>query len=470
MAAPADALAAAPRAEVPRLPMSVRLGWGVGGLGSYTILSTSSLLVLFFMTTVLGIDPGLAGAAMLAAKLYDMAANPVVGVLSDRTRSPWGRRRPFLLAGGVVSAVALVLIFNLPVFATQWLTLAAVVGALMLLATGYTLFNVPYLSMPAEMTDDFHERTVLMSYRVFFVSLATIASTSAAPAIIEAAGGGRAGYAAMSWLVGGVCLVAVVACFLGTAGARATPRSTTRLGFAAQARLVLSNQPFRMFIAAKFLQLIGLSASTVALPFLMSVALGRGGYGLAAFGLASTIGTVCSMPVWVRLSKRYGKRDVYIASIVVFAVAKVSWVLATPHEAYAVFLLRAVVTGLSAGGMMLLGTSLLPDCAEYDYRRTGLRREGLYSGFYSFAEKTAFALGPLATGAVLQAAGFVNSTGGHVAQQPESAVHAVYVASSVVPALLPLLSIAFLWRYRLTQQQLQSMTPPAPSQVSQRSR
>ncbi len=467
MAAASDALPTpVTGANTGALPQSLRIGWGIGGLGSYTILSTSSLLVLFFMSTVLGVDPGLAGAAMLVAKLFDMALNPIVGSLSDHTRSRWGRRRPYLLAGGVISAVALVTLFNLPVFATQWLTLTATIAVLMLLATGYTLFNVPYLSMAAEMTENFHERTVLMSYRVFFVSLATIASTVLAPAIIEAAGGGRAGFAAMSWMVGGVCLAAIIACFVGTAPARFTQPTTVRVGFLRQARLVLANQPFRVFIGAKFLQMIGLSASTVALPFLITIALDRGGYGLAAFGLAGTVGTICSMPVWVRLSGRFGKRNVYIAAIVVFAIAKLSWVFATPHEAYAVFVLRALLTGLSAGGIMLLGTSLLPDCAEYDYRLTGMRREGLYSGFYSFAEKTAFAIGPLATGAVLQASGFVKSVGGAVAAQPDSAITAIYIAAAVVPAVAPLLSIGFLIHYRLTPETLAAM--PVPSDPAAR--
>lgn len=446
----------APPAETSReaLPLGVRVGWGIGGLGSYTILSTSSLLLLFFMMTVLGVDPALAGTLMFVSKLYDMALNPLVGAWSDRSVSARGRRRPFLLRGALVASVALVLIFNTPLLESRVATLACVTFGLLLLATGYTLFNVPYLSMPAEMTDSFHERTVLMSWRVMFVSVATVVSTAAAPAIIEWMGGGARGFAAMSWLVAGVCFVAMLGAYFGTAGARHLPRTAVNPGFAEQARLAFANQPFRVFIAAKFLQLLGLSASSVALPFLMTTALGRGGYGLAAFGLASTVGTIASMPLWVRWSKRHGKRNVYIASILVFAATKLTWLLATPTESDALFVLRALFTGATAGGIMLLGTSLLPDCAEYDFRRTGMRREGLYAGVYSFVEKTAFALGPLLAGLILAAGGYVESRGGPAPVQPESAVHAVYVVSTVIPALSPLLSIFFLARYRLRPEDL----------------
>ncbi len=454
---------ATPDSRDDALPFALRVGWGVGGLGSYTILSTSSLLLLFFMTTGLGIEAALAGSIMFVSKLYDMALNPLVGSLSDRTRSRWGRRRPYILVGAALASIALVLMFNVPEFAGETATIAWMIAALMLLATGYTFFNVPYLSMPAEMTTSFHERTVLMSYRVFFVSIATIVSTSAAPALVEAMGGGRPGFAAMSWLVAGTCLLAMLSCFFGTAKARFNEPTTLRPGFVEQARTVLSNQPFRVFIAAKFLQLVGLSASSVALPFLMTTALGRGGYGLAMFGLASTAGTMLAMPNWVALSKRFGKRNVYIASIVVFAVTKASWVLATPHESDWVFLLRALLTGITAGGIMLLGTSLLPDCAEYDYRRTGMRREGLYSGFYSFVEKTAFAVGPLLSGLILTAGGFIKSVGGVAPVQPQSAIDAVFFTSSVIPALAPLLSIPFLMRYRLTQEQIAATVIELPA-------
>ena len=437
-----------------RLPFSLRAGWGVGGLGSYTILSTSSLLLLFFMTTVLGIEAALAGSIMFASKLYDMALNPLVGSLSDRTESRWGRRRPYLLVGATLSATALILMFNVPSFDSEYATIACMAAALMLLATGYTFFNVPYLSMPAEMTGDFHERTVLMSYRVFFVSVATLVSTGAAPALVQAMGGGRAGFSAMSWLVGGVCFGAMVACFLGTAGARFTTRTAARPGFAEQARLAFANQPFRVFIAAKFLQLVGLSSSSVALPFLMTTALGRGGYGLAAFGVASTAGTMASMPGWVSLARRFGKRNVYIGSILVFAPTTMSWLLATPDESYVLFVARALLQGITAGGIMLIGTSLLPDCAEYDFRMTGLRREGLYAGFYSFAEKTAFAIGPLLAGMILTAGGFIKSVGGSASVQPQSAINAVFLTAALVPALAPLLSIPFLLRYRLDAAQL----------------
>jgi GPH family glycoside/pentoside/hexuronide:cation symporter len=444
------------------LPTALRLGWGVGGLGSYTVLSTYSLLLLFFMTTVLGIEPALAGTVVFASKLVDLVLAPVVGTMSDRTQSRWGRRRPYLLFGGVLCAVGLVLMFNLPAGVTQNAAVPYVAAALLAVSVGYTLFNVPYLAMPAEMTGDFHERTVLMSYRVFFVSIATVIGTSLAPMLVQWGGGGRDGYAAMSWLIAGVCFLAMYACFAGTRKARYTERSAAQPAWREQMRTALANAPFLWFMGAKFLQLIGLSASTVSLAFLVNIVLQRPPSSLALFGLAATVGSIVSQPVWVAAAKRLGKRNAYAVSLVGYAAVMASWWLATPAESTAIFGLRSLLAGLTAGGIMLIGTSLLPDCAEYDFRRTGLRREGMYAAFYSVVEKAAFAIGPLLSGALLSASGFVRSTGGAVAAQPPAALTAIVATAAVVPASMALLSLLFLARYRLSPEGL-AATVPVPA-------
>jgi GPH family glycoside/pentoside/hexuronide:cation symporter len=315
--------------------------------------------------------------------------------------------------------------------------------------------------MPAEMTDNFHERTVLMSYRVFFVSIATVVGTSLAPMLVGWSGGGRTGYATMAWMIAGICLVAMTTCFLGTRRARFTERSAIQPPWRAQLATALANAPFMWFMGAKFLQLVGLSASTVSLAFMIGIVLERPSSSLALFGLVATVGSIVSQPGWVAAARRLGKRNAYLLSLSTYAIVQFSWLLATPGETAAAFAVRALLLGLTAGGIMLIGTSLLPDCAEYDYRRTGLRREGMYAAFYSVVEKAAFAVGPLLSGALLSAAGFVRSTGGAIAAQPASVLTAIVVTAAVVPALAALLSMIFLARYRLSHEVLAATVPLA---------
>ncbi|MGI9233435.1 MAG: MFS transporter, partial [Woeseiaceae bacterium] len=127
---------------------SVIFGWGLGSLGLAVILNTLNVLLIAYLTLVVGIEPALAGSLILLAKLYDVVTDLPMGWLTDRTRSRWGARRPYLFVAGLLTPIALILLFSPP----SGDPVTYVVAALLLYATGYTLFNVPYLSMPAEMS------------------------------------------------------------------------------------------------------------------------------------------------------------------------------------------------------------------------------------------------------------------------------------------------------------------------------
>ena len=123
------------------------IGWGLGSLGLAVILNTLNVLLIAYLTLVVGIEPALAGSLVLFAKLYDVLTDLPMGWITDRTKSRWGARRPYLFAAGFITPIALVMLFSPP----QGDTVTWIVAALLIYASGYTLFNVPYLSMPAEL-------------------------------------------------------------------------------------------------------------------------------------------------------------------------------------------------------------------------------------------------------------------------------------------------------------------------------
>ena len=143
-------------------------GWSLGTLAMSSLLNTQTALLMAYLISVVGIAPAVAGTLLFVSKMYDGVTDPVMGVISDKTNSRWGRRRPYLLVGGVLCAISAVAMFSIPQFSGM-LLYAWVLGVLILAATAYTLFNVPYLSMPAEMVSDRYERSKLMSYRVAWI-------------------------------------------------------------------------------------------------------------------------------------------------------------------------------------------------------------------------------------------------------------------------------------------------------------
>ena len=312
-----------------RLSWPLRLGWGIGSLGSTTLINGVSFLALFFFTQVLGLSPALAGTLLFVTKLYDIATDPLMGIVSDRYNTRWGRRRPFMLAAAFVSAAAFLMLFNVPV-QTASATVIWVSAALLLYATGYTLFNIPYLAMPAEMTSDYHERSRLTSFRVAFASLGILAGGALAPALVTLFGDGREGYAAMAWVLATVIGLSMLACVAGTRNAHSTQhvQPTTHTG--SQLALAFGNRPFVLLIAAKFLHMGGVAIVNTVLLFLITLVLQlETGAAALLFGTA-TAATIASMPAWLWCSRRFGKRNSYFIGIAIYLPVLLSWLAAAP--------------------------------------------------------------------------------------------------------------------------------------------
>lgn len=430
-----------------RIPLGLRLGWSAGSIGTVVILSTTSILLLFFMTSVLGMNPALAGALLFGAKLFDAVIAPMMGRISDSAATRWGRRRPFLLAGGFVSALAFLILFLPP--ALEGLALSAwMVSGLLVLALGYTLFNVPYLAMPAEMTASPQERTALLSFRVAFVAIGG-ALVGFAPKVAASLGGGRDAWALTGAMLGALVLVAMLTAFAASARARATIPAPG--GDRESLLVVLGNRPFVMLLIAKTLQLVGLAAMQASILFFIVQVLGVSEGVVGIYVVITTIAMLASMPLWVRLGQRFRKRDLFIAACLGYALVKLSFLLAVPGEPALLIHLRGALGGLLTGGVLLMGQSILPDAIDWDCRRSGVRREGLYAGAYSLVEKSSMALGPLLVGLILSGFGFDPQAAKAGIAQTEVAVTGVYLGAAVLPALLYALSAVPLLFYRLDE-------------------
>ena len=440
-----DAVAGRTAAIDDSLSFGLKLGWAAGSLGTVTILSTTSFLLLFFMTTLLGMGPALAGGLLFGAKLFDALIAPWLGRVSDGHSGRWGRRRPFLLLGAFASLAAFLILFNPPALAGTGLNIW-MVGGLLVMAAGYTLFNVPYIAMPAEMTGSPQERTALMSYRIAFVGLGG-ALVGFAPKFAAELGGDRVAYAWVGAGLGMVVFVAMLVAFLASRNARATT-GTPGIAMGSYA-VIFANRPFMLLLAAKALQLVGLAAIQASVLFFLKQVLGIGEGTIGGFVGVTTVLMLLSMPFWVWAAKRWSKRFLFMAGCLAYALVQLSWLLAVPGEALAPVMLRAAAGGFFTGGILLMGQSILPDAIDHDCRRTGVRREGLYAGAYSFVEKASTALGPLLVGLILAAAGFDPKAAAAGIAQGADAITGVYLGAAVLPALLYALSVVPLWYYRL---------------------
>ena len=417
------------------------------------MLGAMGILVLFFLTEYLGISPGIAGLLIFISRLWDIVASLLVGQWSDRTQSRWGRRVPFLVTGAPVAAAAYALLFLAPEGLSVVGLEAYILLALILYASGYTLFVVPYLTVPAEITEIPQQRTTMMSYRVVFMTVAGLNVAILGPVLIKAFGGGIAGYRGMGMVQGVIILTAMWGCAWVVARTPRIGRGTQpRTSLAAQMAIVLRNRPFLIFIGVKFFQLIAAATTTAALLYLARYVLDQDESFLIRFGVFQTAGTLLSLPAWSWLARRFGKRNTYMGAGFAYAMVALSWLLAYGGEPSWATDIRLFLIGLGSAGLLVMGFSLLPDTMEHNTRSSGVAQEGILAAIYSMVEKGTAAFGPLVAGLLLEASGFISAAGGDLPpEQPQSAIIAMFLLAAVIPAACNITGSLLLTRFHLTE-------------------
>jgi GPH family glycoside/pentoside/hexuronide:cation symporter len=434
-------------------PGWLHFGWGVGTLGAALLLNSFAALQLYYLTSVLAVPIATASLLLFVAKLWDWVANPLMGLISDRTSSRWGRRRPYLVLGGVVSALGLIAYF------TSALTpvgdsLLLITLSLAVVGTGYTIFNVPYMAMPSELEEDYKARTRMFRWRVLFIGIGTVLGTGA-QRLAEILGGGAEGYARMSLFVAAGVFIFMALPFLGTAGGRQLTVERHSMPLWQQVRTGLANRPFLALLGAKFTQLFGLFTITAMTIFVIRYVLDKENPGawMLYYTVIAFIVQTLTIPVWTRVTEVLEKRQTYMLSTLILALVSLSWLLASAQEPFWVFALRAAFKGFALSGILLMGQSMLPDTIEYDYRMHGVRREGVFAGLYSIVEKVAASFAPTLLGLGYAWFGFQSAAD----VQTVEALDGIRYSAALLPALYFGLSLIPIYFYRLTEQSLANM-------------
>lgn len=415
------------------------LAYSCGSVGTGLFSAAPAVMLLIYMTDTLGVPSALAGLAVMGPKLADVLLDPVFGVASDRTRSRWGRRRPWMLAGALLLPAAFALLFAAPrgepMLSFWWVFI--VYG---LAGAAYAIFSVPYVTVPSEISRDTHERTRLMAFRSAFVMIGVLLGSALPPIMVERMGGGVAGYAGVGVTLAVICLAAMLAPLAALRGVKLLePDAGAHPAVLASMKAVFADPDFRWLTLIHILQLFAVGMTMAAVPFVAVYALG-GGKSLGGVFLLLMLGSaILAMPLWATLCRRLGKSSAFALGALIFSLSMLLlWLV--PTHAPRMFTAIAVLAGVGFAAVQMVPYAMLTDIVYGHGRRHGFGSEGAFTGWWTAAEKVGLAIAPFATGLIIQASGFISSLEGQVAQPP-AVRDAVLFAAGACPALIILVSL-----------------------------
>jgi GPH family glycoside/pentoside/hexuronide:cation symporter len=440
------------------VPTRVALAYGTGQLGAQIFRDTPAVLLPLFMTTMLGVPPWLAGFVVLVPKLWLIVCDPLMGAWSDRVKPTKGRT-PFLLAGAVLTSLTFVALFWNSAYASSAIAAVVTCALFFVGSTAFSMFSVPYLAVGSELSTDPHQRTRVMMYRLNFMTLGVVIGVGAAQPLMEAFGGGAAGWRAMGLVFGLLCIGTMLFTAIGLKGVQLIEGESAPGNFFSQLTQVSQNRPFRILLTTHFIQSVGQASSYTVIAFVYLYAV-QAVWIILPFVLVMSVMAIASQPVWVALSRKYGKERCYVAAMLGWTLVTASWFFVRPADdvviaglgtQHILVLVRAVVIGVFNASFIMLALSMLTDTIAYERDRSGTANEGVFSGIFSAAEKLAFALGPVIAGIIMSIFGFKESTGGMVEQTPH-AITGIVLLYSLVPVATQLISLAVFSRYRLPKE------------------
>jgi len=459
------------KTEEPRagnLSLWIKLAYGTGDWSEGSYGTLRQIFYAIFLTDVVGLEPRLASLAALIGIIWDAVNDPLVGILTDRMRSRWGRRRPFLLFFAIPFGASFLLLWWAPPWHNQLALAATVTLAFMISDTFETLCGVPFASLLPELTPDYDERTTLTSYRIFFNLLASLVTAVAAPAIVDKALSAglnqQQGYLIVAGLFGGLAAIPFLLIFAVVReryGNADRPQET--VSFAETVRTAWANIPFRFATLIYMLNWITFDLVALVLPFYLLYWIARGNMlaSLTVFGISLPLESVVFMlllvtatvalPFWLWLSHKLGKHIAYIIGMVFWAGVQIGIFLVRPGQIPLV-LWMSFLAGLSVSAAHILPDAMFPDVIEWDELITGRRQEGIYYGVKNFVRKLT---GAFAIFIALQALGWFGyrtpPAGATSFTQSSQTLMAIRVLIGPFGAVLLFSAVITAWFYPLTR-------------------
>ncbi|HEY9881418.1 MAG TPA: MFS transporter [Leptolyngbyaceae cyanobacterium] len=436
-----------------KLTLATKLAFGAGDMGSGITSNLIAFSFLIFLTNAAGLNPLAAGTVLLIGKVWDAVNDPFVGYLSDRTNSRWGRRYPWMFLGAIPFGITFFLMWLVPDWGETGKFWYYVVTSA-LFQVFFTVVNLPYTTLTAELTQDYDERTELTAFRLASSVTGAIGALVLGLLVTQAIPEQRQLYL----VLGGICAALSVLpqfwCIFGTypyakrqleAHPELIEDASTALPFFEQLKIVFSNRAFLFIVGIYMFAWLALQATASIIPYYAIFWMKQDTYFLAALLVQGP--SIAMMFAVNLISKRVGKQGAFYIGIGSWLVVQIALFFLQPGQTGVLYLL-CILASFGVATAYVVPWAMLPDVIELDELQTGQRREGIFYAFMTLLQKVGLAGGLFLVGAALQASGFVAAN----TEQPESALTAIRFFMGPVPMLLLIGSLVLTWFYPITRE------------------
>ncbi|SFS15020.1 MFS transporter [Yoonia litorea] len=435
------------------LSVGQKAGWGLADMGIVVFVVVKQLLVLAYLTAFLGVPVGIAGFVTTAVLIFDMITDPLIGYLSDKTRTRFGRRAPWMFIGVLVMSVGMVGLFSVPEGMGMSANVAWVIAGFGVATIGFTMVAIPYGAQAGEITQDPKERSAMTGWRMAFASVGILIGGAVIPGLAGSMGYAMAALAVSPLMIGAV--------WFSLWSVRKAPRIETpvTVSFKGILGLVLSNRAFMVLVVLYGVMTLAIAMITAGLPFAAlylivdsgDTMLSGAASALTTLSLmfaAFVVGSILSQAFWVLLSNRLGKVGALIVGLLLYIALLYALYSALPSVNVTAIAGMFVLAGMTNGAYQQIPWAMYPDLMDVTRRESGAAIEGAFSAVWLFGQKLANAVAPAILGLTLAAAGWLETTDGTIAQS-DGAIATLQMAITLIPAAIlfvAVLGLAFIYR------------------------
>ncbi len=437
-----------------KLNFSTKLAYGIGELSGSLPSNILVFFFLFFLTDIAGLKPGVAGIIVMTGKIWDAINDPLIGWLSDRTRSRFGRRYPWMILGSIPLGLSCILLWTISPSDDQTFQIVYYTIIALSFYTAFTAVLLPYSALSAELTQDYNERTNLISFRSAFSIGGSILSLILAELIFSWINNEEKQYLFLGLVAGLIAIISTYISILGTYQRynkiqkyQPNYRPSSSLSLKEEISLIFTNFPFICVMIIYLCSWLSVQTIAAILPYFVinCMELSEAHFTRMAITVQGT--ALLMMLVWNFLSQKLGKKMIYLIGIPFTIVAELGLFLLQPGQTKLMYII-AVIAGIGIATAYIVPWSMLPDVLDLDELKTGERREGIFFAFLVQLQKIGIAIALLVVGKILDSSGYIP---GHTTQQPETALWAIRMIIGPLPITLLIISFIFAYFYPITQ-------------------